>query len=180
MICIVGEFCLTFVLQEVAMEACLNVEFLFKKKFAFKKFKHKINNIRYDCIHYTYPQRVHFPSYKNHRHLFLIQIAFCSSQGPNPRVLCGCCPQAYAYHHYCRWMNPNNPSLSRSTIDDFLEIPNTLPLNINYKTTYYPTEIKNNTSSVTSWILTIANSRLMGKRRAQWRTKEQSEAVRCL
>lgn len=77
-------------------------------------------------------------------------------------------------------MNPNKPPLSRSTINDFLEIPNTLPLNINYKTTYCPTESKNNTSSVTSWILTIANSRLMGNRGAQWRTKEHSEAVWCL
>lgn len=77
-------------------------------------------------------------------------------------------------------MNPNKPPLSRSTINDFLEIPNTLPLNINYKATYYPTETKNNTSSVTSWILTIANSRLMGNRGAEWRTKEHSEAVWCL
>jgi len=62
-------------------------------------------------------------------------------------------------------MNPYNPLLSRSTINDFLEIPKTLPLNINYRTTHYPTESKNS-SSVTSWILTTANSRLMGNRGA--------------
>lgn len=76
-------------------------------------------------------------------------------------------------------MNPNNPPLSRSTINDFLEIPNSLPLNINCKTTYYPTESKNNISLVTSNILMIANSRLMGNCGAQWRTKVHSEILWC-
>lgn len=72
-------------------------------------------------------------------------------------------------------MNPNNPPLSRSTINDFLEIPNSLSLNINCKTTYYPTESKNNASLVTTCILMIVNSRLMGNSGAQWRTKVHSE-----
>lgn len=65
-------------------------------------------------------------------------------------------------------MNPNNPPLSRSTINDFLDIPNTLPLNINYKTTYYPTESKSNPSLLYDLMASaIANSRLMGNRGAQ-------------
>lgn len=76
-------------------------------------------------------------------------------------------------------MNPDNLPLSRSTVIGFLQIPNTLTLNINYKKNpYYPTDSKNNTFSLTLWILIVANSRLMGNRGAQWRTEELSGELR--
>lgn len=66
------ELCILFALQKVAMKACLNEEFLFKINFLLKSLNTKINSFRYDFIHYTYSQRVRFPSYMNHRYLFLI------------------------------------------------------------------------------------------------------------
>lgn len=92
---------------------------------------------------HVHTQKAHFPSILNHRHLFLVQISLHSPQYPNSSVLCGRCPQAYIYHNYSGWEEANNPSLSVSTIDYFLEISKTLPLNINYKRTDYPIESKN-------------------------------------